>query len=473
MSSPGMPTAAQTFASFVSELDYANLPDSVTYAAKQHALDTIGVGVAAAALPNEAATARASVRLFGEQGGRADASIIGMPDRVPAASAAYANGSLEHALDYDDIHTDSRVHTSTMVVPSALAAAERAGADGKTFVTAMVAGHEISTRVGFGGPNHFQKHGFHATPVAGVFGAVACAAVVDRLDPDTVTNAFGIAGDVAGGLNAWIAEGTSNKHLHAGWASQNGVLSADLARFGAQGPASVFEGAYGVYDALTGRADADLAPVLATLGREWETSASAFKAVPACYWSHACLEAARQIRSEISERIDDIEHIEALVPSAAVTIVLEPRKTRIRPLTPYAGKFSLQYSVAAMLVHGVVDLDTYTAKALADEHVLEIAGKVDYTVDDELNALDQLYPGGLRLRLRDGSEFTTIVPEPPGTPANPLSDDALLEKFRSCAGYGLAASDVDELADAIMHVEDAGSITRIGELIRHVRAARP
>jgi 2-methylcitrate dehydratase PrpD len=469
--SPGAagPTAARRLAEFISTLEYDAIPGSVVRAAKLHALDTIGVGIAAAVLPGEASTARTSIAVFVGMGGRAEASMIGVPERVPAANAAFANGSLQHALDFDDIHTDSRVHSSTMVVPASLAVAERGDADGRAFVTAMVAGHETATRIGMGGPIHFQKHGFHGTPVAGVFGVVASSAVLLGLDAETTAHALGIAGDTAGGTNAWIAEGTPNKHFHAGWASHSGVISADLAVRGALGPPGVFEGRYGIYEALTGRPDVDMEPVLGTLGSVWETPRCAFKAYPACYWSHGSIDAALAIRAEIAGELEEIDSIEAIVPTPAVTIVLEPRETRINPLSPYSGKFSLQYSVASMLLRGTVDLDTYTATAMADERVRELTARVGYVVSPAFDEGEQLYPGGLRVRMRDGREYVVEVPEPRGTELNPISEGDLLTKFRSCAGHGLTASDTDVLADAILNVEERGAVAQIGSLLRLVR----
>lgn len=464
------PTASQRIAEWVSGLTYNDLPEEVVTAAKLHALDTIGVGIAAAALPGEARTAKASVALFAETGGREEASAIGRRRRVPAASAAFVNGSLEHSLDFDDIDTDSRVHASTIVTPTALAMAERAGSSGAEFVTALVVGNEIATRIGMGGPIHFQKHGFHATPVAGIFGAVASSASLLKLDSATTADALGIAGDVAGGTNAWIARGTQNKHLHAGWASHNGILSAQLAAGGADGPAGVFEGRYGLYEALTGHADVDMSGVLDTLGTSWETPLMAYKAYPSCYWMHGSLDAALQIRGEISHRLDEIETVTAIVPTPAVTIVLEPRDTRIRPLTPYAGKFSLQFSVAAMLLRGVIDLDTYTPASMSDEAALALASRVDYTVSERFDHGSQVYPGGLAVRMRDGREYVVEVPEPRGTVLNPMTRSDVVRKFHDTAGHGLDGDSVSELESALLEVERQGSVTRIAKLLRAVRA---
>jgi 2-methylcitrate dehydratase PrpD len=461
--------AAQRIAEWVSGLRYHDVPTETIAAAKLHALDTIGVGIAAAVLPGEARTARASVALFSETGGREEASIIGLQRQAPAAHAAFANGSLQHSLDFDDIDTDSRVHASTIVTPAAFAMAERTGASGRELVTALVAGNEIATRIGMGGPIHFQKHGFHATPVAGIFGAVASSTSLLHLDASKTTDALGIAGDVAGGTNAWIARGTQNKHLHAGWAAHNGIVSALLAANGAEGPVGVFEGRYGLYEALTGHANVNMSHVLDTLGQTWETPLMAYKAYPSCYWMHGSLDAALTIRNEISSRIDEIDAVTAIVPTPAVTIVLEPRDTRIRPLTPYAGKFSLQFSVAAMLLRGTINLDTYSIASMADEAVLSLASRVGYTVSEKFDRGSQVYPGGLAVRMQDGSEYIVEVPEPRGTVLNPMNESDLMAKFRDTAGQGLEVNHIIELESALLHLETPGSVDTIVELLRRVR----
>ena len=464
----GPGTASQRVAQWVSALRYDDLPPAVATAAKLHALDTVGVSVAGAVLPGESGTARAGVAVFQRMGGRGEASVIGNRTTVPAANAAFGNACLAHALDFDDIHTASRVHASTTVTPAVLAVAERLGSVGEDVVTALVAGNEVATRIGMGGPVHFQKHGFHATAVAGVLGAAAGACRLLGLDEDATARAFGIAADVAGGTNAWIARGDATKHLHAGWAAHNGIIAADLAQAGAEGPPGAFEGRYGLYEALTGYADVDLSAIVDSLGHEWETPKMAYKAYPSCYWMHGSLDAALEIRGQILDQLDRIASITAIVPTAAVAHVLEPEETRVRPLTPYAGKFSLQFSAAAMLLRGEIDLSTYTPRSLADADVLDLAARVDYQVSSTFDAGAQLYPGGLRVVMLDGRELVAETPEPRGTELNPLSEAEVLDKFRSTAGLGLPAERVIDLEHALTNLEHPGAVSRIGSALRHV-----
>src|SRR6266568_8349128 len=114
-----MMTAAQRLGDFVAGLNIGHVPDEVQRVATLHALDAIGCGLAASAL-GEAAYALAAVAEAGTTG---PATAIG-GGRLPAADAAFVNGTLCHALDFDDTHPNSVVHVSSAVVPAAVAAAQ-------------------------------------------------------------------------------------------------------------------------------------------------------------------------------------------------------------------------------------------------------------------------------------------------------------------------------------------------------------
>ena len=121
-----MSKAAQRLAEFTSTLAYGSIPAEVLEAAKLHLLDTLGCGLAAHALgvATEGRTA------MSELGGEPQSSVIGLGGGLPAANAAFANAMLCHGLDFDDTHSDSVAHVSTVVCPAAIAAAEAVHAGG-------------------------------------------------------------------------------------------------------------------------------------------------------------------------------------------------------------------------------------------------------------------------------------------------------------------------------------------------------
>src|SRR5204862_4345333 len=146
-----------------------DVPAEVVEHAKLHLLDTLGCGLAAHAtgVASEGRTAMA------ELGGEPQATVIGSDVRLPAPNAAFANAMLCHGLDFDDTHSDSVSHVSVVVCPAALAVAEAGGASGEEALAAIVAGNEITTRIGMAVPGAFHARGFHPTAICGIFGGTA------------------------------------------------------------------------------------------------------------------------------------------------------------------------------------------------------------------------------------------------------------------------------------------------------------
>ncbi len=380
------------------------------------------------------------------------ASVIGLDAGLPAANAAFANAMLCHGLDFDDTHSDSVSHVSTVVVPAALAVAEARGSTGSELLAAIVAGNEIVTRVGMATPGAFHERGFHPTAVCGIFGATAAAARLGGLTPARAASAFGIAGSMASGLFAYLDDGTATKPIHPGWAAHGALLAARLAELGAEGPPGVLEGRFGVFHAFVGTR-IDLEPQLADLGERWETPRIAFKPYPACHFVHGSLGATASLRADLDP--DEIEDVVVTVPEAGVSLVLEPAASKVAPRTDYEGKFSLQYSTAAMLVHGRVGLGTYTPEALADPRVLDLARKVRYETK-EYASYPAAFPGGVSIRLRDGSTLEADMPHQLGAPENPMSEAQVREKFRENAA--LAGGGFERLEELVLALDEAADV---------------
>src|SRR5919198_562457 len=264
-----MATAAERLASFATSLTYDRIPPHVVEAAKLHALDAVGCGLAASAL----GVATEGRIAMAEVGGEPQASVIGLDAALPPASAAFANAMLCHGLDYDDTHSDSVAHVSTVVVPAAAAVAEARNVDGRELLTAIVAGNEIVTRIGMAASGAFHRRGFHPTAICGIFGATAAIARLAGCDAATTAGALGIAGSFAGGLFAYLEDGTATKPMHAAWAAHGSVLAARLSALGAQRPPSVVEGRFGLYHAFLGaeKDEIDIDHELADLRERWET----------------------------------------------------------------------------------------------------------------------------------------------------------------------------------------------------------
>src|SRR5262249_30527786 len=362
-------------AEWAGALSYEDIPPDVVETAKLHLLDTIGCGLAAHALgvATEGRTAMA------ELGGPEQASVIGLDRALPAPNAAFADPMLCHWLDSDDTHSDSVAHVSVVVCPASLAAGEAAGAGGREVLAAIVGGNEVVTRVGMAASGRFHGRGFHPTAVCGVFGAATSAARLAGPGRAATASAVGLAGSFAGGLFAYLDDAPPTEPMHPAWAAHGGLLAARLATLGAEGPPGVFENRFGLYDAFVG-GDVDLGAQLDDLGGRWETLRIAYKPYPAGHYIHGSRGPTAGGRG--GARGARAGEVGVAGGEAAVALVLEPAAPKQAPRSEYEAKFSLQYSTAAMLVHGRVGVRTYSEEEIGDPRVLALAGKVRYEVKE-------------------------------------------------------------------------------------------
>ena len=174
-------------------------PAEVRRAAQRHLFD--GLANVVGAVRTDAVPAVVTVATG--LGGAPEATILANGRRrVSTPAAALANGSLVHALDFDDTHAGGLIHATSVVLPAALAVGEQTGASGAAVLDAAIVGYEAACRIAAAAPHGFHARGLHATMVAGVFASALVAARLMRLDAETATHALGIAGSQADGLLA-------------------------------------------------------------------------------------------------------------------------------------------------------------------------------------------------------------------------------------------------------------------------------
>jgi 2-methylcitrate dehydratase PrpD len=310
------------------------------------------------------------------------------------------------------------------------------------------------TRVGMAASGQFHARGFHPTAVCGIFGATAAAARLAGVHPAATASALGIAGSFAGGLFAYLDDATPTKPMHPAWAAHGGLYAARLASLGAAGPPGVFENRFGLYDAFVG-GQVDLGAQLDDLGTRWETLRIAYKPYPACHFIHGSLGATAGLVGQLDP--DEVAEIVVTVPPAAVALVLEPAAPKQAPRTEYEAKFSLQYSTAAMLVHGRVGVTSYSDEAIADPRVLALAAKVRYETR-HYDSYPAGFPGGVRIRLGDGRTLEADAPYQLGGPENPMSAGDVRAKFRENAALALDDGAVTALEETLLSLEEADDV---------------
>jgi 2-methylcitrate dehydratase PrpD len=457
------PSVARRYARFVLGLTGEDIPAPVTAKAAVLALDTLGSCLASSREDFGRAVLDSAERLGGPQ----ESTLIGTKAKAGAASAALANATLAHGLDFDDTREDAIVHTGCVTVTTALAVGEAVGAPGRVVLEAMIAGVEVMCRIGLAVPGRFHARHFHPTSLTGSFAAAAVAGKLYQLNEDQLVHAFGICGSQAGGIIEYLADGSWTKRLHPGWAAHAGVAAVTLARAGFTGPETVFEGAHGFYQAFAGGcAEATVDALLDTLGHQWELEHLTLKPYPCGSIAQPYMDCALRLREKHQIRPEDIASVSCRTAEGPVPRLWEPLAAKHRPTNGYAAKFSLPYLLAVMFVKGGASLAEFTDEAVRDPAVLEVAGKVGYELDATIDYPRQ-FIGQVAVRLRDGRRLEESQDHPRGGPDSPMSRDEVEAKFRGNAS--LAVPDA-QATRVISLVGDITSQVDVHALMRSLRA---
>ncbi|MFH1486358.1 MAG: MmgE/PrpD family protein, partial [Chloroflexota bacterium] len=213
--------AAVALAKNAARTRYSDIPVEAVEATKKDIIDTLGTTMAGSA----AAGGREIAELMRESGCGGKSTILVYGGKVCAENAAMANGSMGHALDYDDTHDAAILHVGVTTVPAAFAIAEQIGrVNGRDFITAVTLGIDVICRLGLAnkeGPA--EPGGWILTPLYGYFGAAIAAGKLLGLDEVGLINAMGIAYSQTAGNHRCIDDGALTKRMQAGFAAKGGV----------------------------------------------------------------------------------------------------------------------------------------------------------------------------------------------------------------------------------------------------------
>ncbi|MGE3865189.1 MAG: MmgE/PrpD family protein [Burkholderiaceae bacterium] len=455
-------TLSRLLSDFASGLQFAQLPAEVVSAAKLHLLDTVGTALAGHDMPY----AQAMLDVVQTQGTSVEATLLATQSaRASAAWAGAYNAALSHAHDFDDTHSVTLMHISSVVAPAAIAVAESRRASGAQTLTAIAAGYETGLRIGMAVPARLNVRGFHATSVIGVFAAAITASRLIGLDASRTMHAIGIAGSQASGLIEFLApDGAWTKRLQPGWAVHGGIIAAQLAERGFTGPQTILEGRFGALRSFGGVEPPSAAEFAGGLGERWETLNIAFKPYPCCHIGHAYVDCALALRSEHAIEFGDIESIELRVASGMVPILCEPRAQKARPQTAYSSQFSLPYMVAAAMRFGRLGVDEFAERNIRDEALLALVARIGYVVDDGLPYPEQ-FPGCLKIRLRDGRVLERHRDASRGSPGSPMTEAELRDKFLANVARAIPMERARQAWEIGMRLEQLPDLSEFNQLL--------
>jgi len=452
--------------SYLASTKYPDLPKVVVKAAKNCILDTLGVILGASGIVPESDQV---VRMVKEMGGKDESTIIGCGGKVPACMAAFANGSMSHALDYDDIVDEAMVHVTAPVLPAALAFAEHLGkVSGKDFITAIALGNDVVARMGLAITRRASgdKEDWHLTVLFGIFGATAACGKLLNFNEDRMASALGVAlNQASGSMQMAYSTGTPLRGMYNAFPAKGGVISALMAERGLGGPKDSFQSKCGLFE-LYFNGDYNAAPLTDGLGKRYEGANVSFKTYPSCRQTHAYIDATLGILGEHGISNKDIDEIEVIGGDINLTLC-EPLEVRQNPKVSIDAKFSIPFTVALAVVKGKIALEDFLPEGLSDPETLEVAKKVIPKYDASLNA-PSLPPAIVNIRTNSGEIFSKRVDIPVGHPKKPLTPERMAEKFRNCALHSanpIPKENVDKIIGLITSLDEVSDINHIIQLL--------
>lgn len=449
----------RVLAEYISGLSYKYIPEEVLSHIKLCLVDTLGCALFGSTLP----WGKIVMEFAKELGQGKGALLWGDGAEVPSTSAPLANGTLVHSFEMDDLHRVGVIHPGAEAVPAADALVRRAGGvDGKRFLSAVVAGYEVSCRIAMTGGASQLRRGFHPTATSGTFAAGAAAAKTLELNPLKTLHALGIAGTQAAGLMA-AQHASMVKRMHPGRAAQAGVYGALLAAKGFTGIEDILEAPYGGF-CSTFCDKPNLSHLTQDLGERFETLNVGFKPYPCCGSNHTSIDALKKILHE---------HPEVSAEKVEKILIRTTRATKLHVGWPYepnsmtTAQMNLLYCVAVLLHDRDFFVDQVTEQSIRSPDVLRTTKKIEVLEDPELEALGDEERHGvvLEVKLKDGKSYRERVLHAKGSDKNPMTREEVLQKFRLLASRVLSKSRLEELEDTLLHLEKLKDARKIGRLL--------
>jgi 2-methylcitrate dehydratase PrpD len=412
------------------------------------------IGLAGSRLPENARLAD----LAAERSGLRTATIVGHARKAEPMLATLANGTAGVSLEVDEGNRWGGGHPAIHVLPAALAVAEELGADGGRLIEALVAGYEITSRLG--GATHTRPN-LHSHGTWGTAGAAVAVARLLGHETDALRTVINLATSMSP-ANSWAPcfEGATIRNLYPGRAGLQGILAVHLL---ACGYTAVADAPADVYGTLLAEG---FDPEAAVEGLGDDGSASSlriernyFKFHACCLYNHPALDAVHTLARECGVAAEAVDHV------TVTSIPFVTRMTEREPATMLAAKFSLPYAVATALVTGATDVSAFFDGPRRDPRIRDLAARVEVRSDP---AMSMRSPAGPTARvvvtLRDGRVLTQDTTVVHGDAANPRSREELVAKFMGLTAETLdraQARAVVELVDQLERVKDVRDLTTL------------
>ncbi|NPV44272.1 MAG: MmgE/PrpD family protein [Firmicutes bacterium] len=429
-------------AEFIEGLSYEGLDSGTVEFTKRCIIDWMGCVIGGSSTEQ----ARIIHLFVKELGGNPTSTMIGEFHKTSSLNAALVNGYNCHIYELDDVHKKSIIHPAAPVISAAFSIAEAFNKDGKSLITAIVAGYDIATRIGEAvTPSHYKY--WHSTGTCGTFGAAAASAKLLGLKKEQVLHSLGNAGSQAAGLWEFLRDNAMTKYLHCGKAAMNGIISSLLAQKGFTGATRILEGDKGFIKAYSDERDFESS--FTDMGKHFKINETVFKPYASCRHTHPSVDCALELKKQNNIHLGDIEEITVETYDTALKIAGNKEFTDAR-----TAKFSLIYCVAAALKFGKLGLREFEDNRLKNPDINKLTKKIRVRASEEItNQYPDKWMARMIIKTKKG-EFKATVDYPKGDPENTLTTKEIEDKFMELAALKIPCEKAEIILNRCRNIED-------------------
>ncbi|MBQ9814530.1 MAG: MmgE/PrpD family protein [Lachnospiraceae bacterium] len=400
-------------------------------------------------------------------GGKEEALVFMYGKRIPVVNAGFINCILARSYDYGTIRCHVKdiflpSHMSETTVPTTMTLADMTQCSGKEAAVAMLLGDDFAGRMlaasGFGFAGGWDNVG-----QINSFGATVIASRLLKLNQQQSAQALGICLNQICGTFQAIYDGTSSFKLLQGYASRNGILSANLAKIGETGAEDPLLSRFGYYAKYTGGCER---PELLTedMGKVFYYE-DTFKSYSCCRSTHDAIEATLKLVSENQFDVEDIDKVVLLLPQFVLDMfVAQPFEIRYAPQIDAA--FNVRYCTANVLMRKSIELEHFTEKMVLDPKLHELIKRIDLVELKNPFTID--LGAGIRVYMKDGTELKADVDFPKGEPGlSEATKEEIISKFWRNVDFSSAISKEkgQKILDTIDNLENLENFRELTDLL--------
>jgi 2-methylcitrate dehydratase PrpD len=458
---------------FINRVRFEDIPVGIVEEVKRILLDSIGCALGG--LHTEKGKIAHS---FGtKSGSQPEATIIGGREKVAAPLAAFVNGELFNALDYDALCAPSG-HITPYVLSAPLAVAEWKHVSGKDLILAIALAHEIAQRVSSGLviPERLSRktseHGISLQlPIHGygvnIFGGIAGVARILGLDMEKIEHAFGIGGGMCPVPTlmrfAETVPSSMPKFAPSGWISQAEVTATLLAEMGYTGDRQVFDGEFAFWKSFA--ADGwDPEIVITGINDSWFLSnAVGFKQYPCCGAMHGALDIFYAIIDRFDIKPEDIKEL-----NIGLNLLAELSLWKNRTIENHIdAQFSTAY-VFAVAAHRIeIGHKWQSEETFNAPEIVEFMKKVKVFTPASPHGEKKDHMVEVLVRNTDTKKEIRYTERDVWPVQNVMDDQRLNEKFESNASQLLPSQKIEQALKTILALEEVDDVADMMELVSH------